>query len=309
MRLANLAVACSQCPVPQKWIGSSVAIGFDCGKLPLRSTPEADIRKTLRLHIFDWGRSELNTVLNNGTLSEKDRQDRAEFWRYYVGGIERLAWRAANMYHNHFGNNQGWSEVILKLVDFDSASENDFLGLVKIPLKEAMKKTAKGQEVTGQVKGGSTITYSLEWRELPQGSRLHGAWRVRILRARALGCKDLNQLRTTSDPQIEVIAISTGEPIQAFRQFTTVKARCNDPEWNETFEIPVAAQKGEVQAALNSACPGLGADPLGQVLPSDFVPQQDSPREKLDTYRLNTDEEKGLQEFKKRLETQVHSVS
>jgi len=307
IRLNTLVVACYHCPVPQKWIGSSVAIGFDCGKLPSRSTPEAEIRNTLRLNIFDWGRSELNTLEKHGQLSEKDRQDRAEFWRFYVGGIRRLAWRAATTYHNRFGNDAGWSEVVLKIVDFDSASENDFVGMVNVPLKE---ETATGKEVTVPTKGGATLTYSLQWRKLPEGSRLQGCWRITIIRARQLGRKDLNQLRTTSDPLIEVIAISKNTPLLAFRQYSTVKARNNEPEWNETFDIPVSAKKGEIQAALNSACPGLGAEPLEQVLHPELLPPGDSPRvEKMDTAKITQEEEKGLSEFTKRLETEFHKVS
>mmetsp|Transcript_100986 Transcript_100986/g.200623 ORF Transcript_100986/g.200623 Transcript_100986/m.200623 type:complete len:738 (-) Transcript_100986:223-2436(-) len=304
VRLASLCVACYHSPVPQKWIGSSVAIGFDCGNLPSRSTPEADIRNTLRLNIFDWGRSELNTIEKHGKLSEKDMEDRQEFWRFYVGGIRRLAWRASTMYHNHFGNCVGWSEVILKIVDFDSASENDFVGMVLVPLTGP---EVNGKEVTKTTKGGATITYSIQWRPLPEGSRLTGSWRVRIVRARSLGRMDLNQLRTTSDPMIEVIAVSKSDPPRAFRQFTTVKARNNEPDWDETFDIPVAARTGEVQVALNQACPKLGADPLSEVLPCDYFPQTDA--DKLDSFRIANEEEKGLAAFGKRVEEGIHTVS
>mmetsp|Transcript_28088 Transcript_28088/g.93301 ORF Transcript_28088/g.93301 Transcript_28088/m.93301 type:complete len:471 (+) Transcript_28088:855-2267(+) len=57
-RLAKLALACRQCPAPQKWVGSSVALGFEAGGLPGRKVPEAQVREQVRVNLFDWGRSE-----------------------------------------------------------------------------------------------------------------------------------------------------------------------------------------------------------------------------------------------------------
>merc|ERR1719193_2657859 len=55
-RLAALSVACRRAPAPQKWVGSSVALGFDAGTLPPRHAPEAKVRREVRVSIFDWGR-------------------------------------------------------------------------------------------------------------------------------------------------------------------------------------------------------------------------------------------------------------
>merc|ERR1719229_1767956 len=53
-RLTRLAVTCRCSPVPQKWIGSSVALGFDCGGLPPRSTGVAHLKSDAVVAIFDW---------------------------------------------------------------------------------------------------------------------------------------------------------------------------------------------------------------------------------------------------------------
>merc|ERR1711971_501313 len=58
MRLLLLTKACRAVLVPQKWIGSSVALGFDDGELPPRGSGELSIRKSVRVNLFDWGRSE-----------------------------------------------------------------------------------------------------------------------------------------------------------------------------------------------------------------------------------------------------------
>lgn len=98
-KLVSLAKACRHVPVPQKWIGSSVALGFDCEKLP---ATEEEARDKVIVKIFDWGRSELNTISKHDKLSEKEKQDRAKFWAYYVGGIDQLAWEAARAYVHQF---------------------------------------------------------------------------------------------------------------------------------------------------------------------------------------------------------------
>ena len=60
-RLLLLAVACCRVTVPQKWVGSSVALGFDCGYFPSRKKDkdlglcaEDLIRSKVIVNIFDW---------------------------------------------------------------------------------------------------------------------------------------------------------------------------------------------------------------------------------------------------------------
>lgn len=59
-KLSRLAVACCRVSVPQKWVGSSVALGFDCGYFPkrkdkcLKSSAEDLIRSKVIVNIFDW---------------------------------------------------------------------------------------------------------------------------------------------------------------------------------------------------------------------------------------------------------------
>jgi len=273
MRLARLAVVCRRAPVPQKWIGSSIAIGFDAGRLPSRSTSEEDLRRTLRFNIFDWGRSELNTVEKHIALSETDREDRAKFWRFYTGGIDRLSWRAACQYYNRFCNAEDWSEVIFRIHDFDSMSENDFLGFYTVVLDEVTNRATSStppKEVTVHLRAGASLTYAIEWREFPTGSRLRGAWLIHLFRARSLGMADKMQLRATSDPLCEIVAVSRHGPLKVCRQFSSVKARTLDPEWNEVFELPVAAKENTLNESLEAIAPGFGVNPLSEVMPAEI---------------------------------------
>jgi len=269
-RLIELAIACRQCPVPQKWIGSSVGLGFDCGYLPPRSTSEVEIRMAAKVYIFDWGRSELNTVRKHMLLSDSDKRDRAKFWRFYVGGIDRLAFEVSRFYHHHFGTS-GWEKFMLSVFDFDSCSSNDFIGNVTVEAKPTPLTTAQlhapgGSPVVDKITGNpSTITYSIDWLPLPQTSRLDGVWQVRIVRAQNLQRMDLSKLRGTSDPFVEVIAIS-GDNKKCSRGLSSVLKETLNPEWDETFEIPVARADGALLAGINSISKGFSGDALDDIL-------------------------------------------
>jgi len=273
-RLAKLALACRQCPAPQKWVGSSVALGFEAGGLPGRKVPEAQVREQVRVNLFDWGRSELNTPESHAELEESEQQDRFTFWRYYVGGIDRLAWEASRCYRHRFGSANGWLKADIVVYDFDSMTDSDFIGQVSLTLRPTEETTAQLTDQEGwQVRGGwrgqpASLTYRTEWRNFPEGSRLRGAWRVTLRRAQHLPGLDHFLGRSTSDPFAVITAISQDGRFR-FRQQTCVVERQLDPVWEETFELPVAVDPSALHVALNSAAPGLGVAPLGALLPHE----------------------------------------
>jgi hypothetical protein len=273
-RLASLAVACRQSPIPQKWIGSSVALGYDSGEPPARgASSEAEVRDATIVQLFDWGRSELNTLEKHMALSDKEQHDRATFWSYYVGGIDRLLWEAARAYRHRFGNAEGWATVTFAVFDFDSMTENDFMGTATVPLEPTDEKTISlrhysGATVTGGFRGVATLTYSVQTRELPEGSRLAAAWRVCVIRAENLPRMDVMQGRSTSDPFCTVTAVSEDGNVR-FRQQTSVKVKNLDPEWKEAFDIPVAAKAGELEAALEDVAPEMVEQSVSWLLPPE----------------------------------------
>lgn len=269
-RLAKLALACRQCPIPQKWVGSSVALGFESGQLPSRKAPESELREKVLVKLFDWGRSELNTPESHAELEEQERQDRATFWRYYMGGIDSLAWEAARCYRHRFGCANGWFKVDVVVYDFDSLSESDFIGQVSLHLRPTEETTVRlldkeGREVRRGLRSAASLTFRIDWRCFPDGSRLSGAWRVTLVRAENLPGLDWGLGRSTSDPFAVLTAVSQDGRFR-FRQQTCVAERQLDPVWEETFELPVAADPSALHTALNSAVVGLGAAPLGAVL-------------------------------------------
>jgi len=252
-----------------------VALAFDCGSLPSRAVPESEVCGAVKVHIFDWGRSELNTPDNHNRLSPEQRQDRATFWEYYAGGVDRLAWEVARAYWQRFSNAGEWREAFLTLMDFDSHSANDFIGrAVLSPLQEQEEITVplldeSGVEVRASAWGETaTLTYSVRRRRYPEGSPLASAWRITIVRADNL--PRCNWTYGTTDAFVEVTGISA-EGSKRFRQVTSVKQNSLCPEWNEVLELPCAASRGMLCQQLGAAVTGLGDGTLDLMFPSEHA--------------------------------------
>eukprot|EP00811_Abedinium_folium_P031480 NODE_512_length_2977_cov_3.645965.p1 GENE.NODE_512_length_2977_cov_3.645965~~NODE_512_length_2977_cov_3.645965.p1 ORF type:complete len:903 (-),score=211.62 NODE_512_length_2977_cov_3.645965:173-2881(-) len=265
-QLFALAKACRHVEVPQKWLGSSVALGFDAGRLPPRPSckeDETNIRRTVRVNIFDWGRSELNTVDLHSQLSAHEQRDRKHFWHDYVCGIDRLLWEVACAYRHTFAASHGWKEVSFKVYDFDSISAIDFMAKVRVPLVETPMKTVQMKSSISHrcvcaIKcsaGMTTLTYSITWRALPTGSRLAGVWRVTLLRVNGLHRADMKKGGMMSDPLCIMRVVADDEPRVSMPFGSCVQLKTLDPLFDETFELPVAATDGVLEAVLADAVP------------------------------------------------------
>lgn len=258
-KLLQLAVACRKCHVPQKWIGSSVALGFECGRLPPRcATSEEDVRRATHVNIFDWGRSELNTLAKHTILSDDAQHDRSKFWVNYVGGVDRLAWEAMRAYYQKFCVHTKWGKITLSVYDFDSMTQNDFIGRANIPLRET---TGERTLDLGSGNMAFKLTYRLDWRKLPKGSRIWGTWRLHIISASGVPAMD-GPLKNSSDPFCEIVAESVTGNVQ-LRQVTCVKVADCNPTWDEVFDLPVASSPGVIDAILDEVTPSTGNRSVG----------------------------------------------
>jgi len=130
---------------------------------------------------------------------------------------------------------------------------------VTVPLLDSRSKPvrAKGQS--------ATITYSLDWRDFPSNSRLQGCWRIRIVNAQNLQVSDL--MTQSSDPFVSVVAVA-GD--LRFEQNSSIVARNMNPEWNETFEVPIAATGRDLlqEALAREGISFKDRDNLGDFLPA-----------------------------------------
>ncbi|CAB9512755.1 Synaptotagmin-2 [Seminavis robusta] len=271
-QLVRLAVTCHKVQVPQKWIGSSVALGFDCGFFPTRSNKaEAQIRSKVITNVFDWGRSELLTQRRYDSMTPAEQTDRQQFWTNYKDGMDRLAYNATREYYHHFTNSTQWTEVTLRVMDFDSLTADDYIGKVHIPLPDP-SDTAAVQALQssrpyelhcgegGHGKRCGTVFCAISWMDCPAGSRLRGMWRVTVLYAKDLPAMDVNM---SSDPYCIVVAKDSNNN-RVLSQMTCVKTRTLNPQWNETVDIPVVQHARSLSKALAAE---------GVVL--DFSPSED----------------------------------
>uniref|UniRef100_A0A7S2A4M6 C2 domain-containing protein n=1 Tax=Trieres chinensis TaxID=1514140 RepID=A0A7S2A4M6_TRICV len=268
-QLLGLAVACHGAPFPQKWIGSSIALGYDAGTLPRRSpSSEEALRASVLCHVFDWGRSELNTHETYDAMTEVEKEDRKKFWGYYCSGVDRLALCSARAYWNRFGNTGGWSTVTFQVKDYDSISADDFMGEATV----AVSPTKTGQCL---LKGGllgkasmGTLSYSIEWHDAPDESRLKGWWRVHVGQGTGLPIKD--HLTKSSDPYCLVYARSSGGKFKFHQTTKTIEKNLN-PTWDESFDLPVARSESPLKQEFSVLGIDDFTDPkvLKQVLNDD----------------------------------------
>ncbi|VEU43209.1 unnamed protein product [Pseudo-nitzschia multistriata] len=255
-KLISLAVTCHKVHIPQKWIGSSVAVAYDSCFFPSRSSShEDDIRSRVLVNIFDWGRSELLTAKEYEDLTKEDADDRDKYWDLYRAGIDQLSYNATRFYFHQFSNSTGWKMVTIQVMDFDSMSFDDYIGTVEIPLPDlsdssALKALGENKayklvprKLTGIAAAvlGSELFCSISWVKFPSESRLVGVWRVSIDRAVNLPRMDL--VANSSDAYCMVMATTDAKESfhrQHFHQQTCIKARTLNPQWGETIDIPVA---------------------------------------------------------------------
>lgn len=205
-------------------------------------------------------------------LAENERQNRAKFWKYYVDGIDRLAWEAVRSYMHRFNHKGAWNLLEVTLYDFDSMSDNDFMCSTTLELIETPRSTVQLLDSRGRV-GTASLTYAIEHSNYcGLGSRFSEAWRVHIISASNLPIKD--HLVRKSDPFVVVSAHDeTGD--YYFQQQTSVVVNSLNPEWNETFELPRLDEPGHLSRSLESLNFDLDHDLLLRTMLPDNSNQAD----------------------------------
>lgn len=266
-QLFCLAVCCDRILVPQKWIGSSIALGFDALARHERSEEQEErLRSKVIVKIFDWGRSELLTKKEFDALVSAEKDDRNRFWAYYKDAVYSLSFNAAFFYYNQF-TAQSWEKVSIRVLDYDALSSDDLIGEVTLPLRVTKMTSYHLLGVNGRSCG--SISLSLSWSST-EFSRLAGAWKVHISSASNLPAKDITS--SSSDPYCLVIA-NSNDKLREYRQITSVKANTLQPRWEETIEIPVVANSGNFLASLKGS--GLDHESVNQFFHIDSSVQYD----------------------------------
>mmetsp|Transcript_32048 Transcript_32048/g.75158 ORF Transcript_32048/g.75158 Transcript_32048/m.75158 type:complete len:660 (+) Transcript_32048:31-2010(+) len=257
--LVSLSAVCRLVKVPQKWVGSSVALTFDVDSLPLRADLKDRDGKLVKFNIFDWGRSELNTSQHHAALTDEEKKSREDFWTYYVSGIDQLAWTAARAYQHRFVTTTHWPKVRVQIFDFDSMSIDDHLGEVDIPLvatagEVTVKLASPHTPHVGANPNKSTpkLVYSMRERRYPQGSHFSSSWVLKVHKACDLPVAD--RMQGKSDPYLLIVPLNTkGDSMKHFSQQSAVIINSLNPAWEEEFEFPVASDRGHDVQILEEA--------------------------------------------------------
>lgn len=255
-KLAGLAVACRRAPAPQLWLGASLAVTLDTGA-------EGTVPPEVNVKLFGWGQACFTTREMHQNLHPSERRDRSAKWREFISSIDKVAWEASRAYLHRFGNSEGWKEVKFVVADFDAISHNDFIGQALLHLDEKNPLTGEqviqlvdrsGNPVIGKNGLPTALTCSVHLHALTK-VRLRALWRVQVHRCVNLPKRDLSG---TSDAWVSVYATGGEESQFCFQQRSSVIPRNLNPEWNETFDLPLARPGNLLADWLDITAPSLG---------------------------------------------------
>merc|ERR1711963_1129688 len=186
-------------PVPQMWIGSSLALACEGEKLPERRRAldvlaSRSVPGLARVHVFDWGRSELNTEANHAQMSEDEQLMRKWYWDIWQRGAFRVFYESVVLYRRQFTSRLLCPEatVTLDVWDYDTMTENDHIGSATLPLMPTygpltlnLQRRRTGKSLK------STIEVEISNLQLPAVSRLSQAWRATVRRVNNLPRMDV----------------------------------------------------------------------------------------------------------------------
>lgn len=278
-QLATLVVDAQKMPVPQMWIGSSLALCCESGALVKRQWAVERLNSPVsavgaaRIHVFDWGRSELNTWETDAALKAEDREMRSDYWDIWLRGVLRILFDCAVLYRRQFTMAMSPDcTVDIDVFDYDTLNQPQHMGRAslrlaptngfrKLKLYTLGYSDSKAPLSTGSIKktlqGAATVEVQVEQLTLPaRDSRLTQAWRVTIKRCQHLPNMDLFSL---SDPFVHV-TIKSPDSQTGPRTFTKVVWNNN----NAVFDTPldVASAKPEISASLVAQLSAIFGEPV-----------------------------------------------
>eukprot|EP00929_Paragymnodinium_shiwhaense_P035121 TRINITY_DN19010_c0_g1_i1.p1 TRINITY_DN19010_c0_g1~~TRINITY_DN19010_c0_g1_i1.p1 ORF type:complete len:605 (+),score=124.40 TRINITY_DN19010_c0_g1_i1:77-1891(+) len=189
-------------PVPQMWIGSSLALICDGSRLlsrdktleMLRSKFDAltaDPLNTIAdVSIFDWGRSECVTQGDYDELAPKGQVSKESYKRYWAqwrSGVLRVLFDAVQLYLSKFAiplAAPSQPSLFVEIWDYDTHDPSDLMATTRLPLED----TNGPMEV--ELDPG-TITLEIFSSPPPANSRLIRQWHVIVHNVCGLPSGDL----------------------------------------------------------------------------------------------------------------------
>jgi len=231
LQLSELCLDASRMPVPQMWIGSSLGVCCDSGQLPSRRTLESlragkGAAGLALVRIFDWGRSELETMLSYLQLSDEEKEQRNLYWCQWQSALVRIWVSSMTAYYRQFLWNADEARpfqgvVRFELWDADTLDEHDYIGNASIPLADThgrimvpivtenlhdlnlfhLLTRAAAEGVTFCSGDGAVLEVEVEEARAPADSRLERVWYVTVHNVFGVPSRDLF---SASDPLVMV---------------------------------------------------------------------------------------------------------
>mmetsp|Transcript_69850 Transcript_69850/g.152387 ORF Transcript_69850/g.152387 Transcript_69850/m.152387 type:complete len:1095 (+) Transcript_69850:43-3327(+) len=256
--LSAFVDACRKVQAPQQWIGSSVMLCFDSGARPSREVLRRQPGNwgVSRVHIFDWGRSELNLPQAHARLEEEKKAERSKYWSYYRGAVAKLLFDCCSLYVSRYWHDI--KSVTFTLWDKDQLSSDDFLGTVSVDVPH-LGATAQGTYELSNfdgspVKAGllrgtiGTLNAKVAPFQQSSDSRFGAAYIATVHKAANLPAQDtlspndvFVEVATLPDGAGDVKAKANLPEVQGLLRngphLSSLKIDAPTPAWDESFEL------------------------------------------------------------------------
>eukprot|EP01059_Diplonema_ambulator_P037555 TRINITY_DN9993_c0_g1_i2.p1 TRINITY_DN9993_c0_g1~~TRINITY_DN9993_c0_g1_i2.p1 ORF type:complete len:721 (+),score=246.86 TRINITY_DN9993_c0_g1_i2:50-2164(+) len=273
-KLITILSAAAVMPIPQQWIGSSVALAFDTAARPRR---EARLPDLARVHLFDWGRSELTTEDMYKILGPHQQRARASHWAEWVGGMLRLAFEVCRFYRRQYCPKNRWVSIRFKV--WSHARNNDLqntvsgtkIGVASIDLRDVKGAVERDLELEGpdgldnlirgavilKTVGLTTNAVKQKVGMSPKGSSSKAVIRVKVEQVNNLinGCFNdvwmVHVMHATNLPKTDVVGwcnpvvtVCLVDEVGAeARLRTRIIRNTSDPAWNEKLYFGSAKEE------------------------------------------------------------------
>lgn len=282
--LASLLRACGDVPVPQKWVGSSLALLVEVGAAPPRTSsidPLDWVAARVKLRLFGWNRSRVSSQLSGQFTSLIEQQDNELLWQIYQDSLARVLWEASRLYFHTFCI-QDWTKLRIEVFEISPRGEEISIGVAEAGLEEGCSvrralplTTALGvAHIYGTDGKPATVVITVSFAECPVPSRFRGVWRVIIDSATRLPAPSTattespGSKRPVSSSQARCMFATVtargpakgalaSEGVVSFQRTSPVSDRHPaGPVWKEEFEFLVARAEDMVSGVIEARLAG-----------------------------------------------------
>jgi hypothetical protein len=254
-------------PVPQKWIGSSLVIGFDMGTLPVRRDSKRT-RTDLNVTLLDWGRSELTSIVAFRKFMPFTKADRFKYWTQYRDSVYRLLYESINLYYDLYVRGNETEAIKVEIFDYDKLSADDFIGYALVPLAPFGNTkfpllNSDGVPVIGYDGSPSSVNVSITYENV-DSDILSGYFKIQLISGSCLPRMDF--LNGCSDAYARIRTI---QGIELGRSH--IVPNVENPVWDIPHYIPVVDREKHLEMLAGCFGNHVTLDPVDVQALKDLI--------------------------------------